>query len=132
MGEETSRSLVIGGKVEGVVPSWPRTSSIRRRSVMLSPSSSFMSTNSPAAIFSTSLEGIGGKAGDNTTDCLRDDGRDDGLACGIGDASKVDSDGMRLELEPAFDAVVPPSDTAKGMEERDRGGGICPSVEPPI
>ena len=99
---------------------------------MLSPSSSFMSTNSPVAIFATSLEGIGGKAGNNTTDYLRDEGRDDGLSCGIGDASKAESDGMRLDLEPAFDAVVPPSDTAKGMEESDRGDCICPSVEPPI
>ena len=65
-GEETSRSFaLLGGRVHCEV-CVPCTSSSLWRRAMLSPNSSFISTKCPARIFSTSLLGMGGNAGDST------------------------------------------------------------------
>lgn len=80
--------------------------------------------NSLMLILSTSRKVIGGKAGDNTTDCLGGGG----VMCRIGDANKLESNGMRVALlVPAFEAVVLPIYTGR-IQDSDKGDGICPNV----
>ena len=65
-GDETSLNLGVGAVVTHWVELLPClcTSSIRWWRAMLSPSSSFISTKSPALIFSTRFAGMGGSAGE--------------------------------------------------------------------
>ena len=102
-GEETSLNLVMLDRPNWAdwvaMPICPCTSSMRFRSEMLSPNNSFMSTNSPAFIRSTSRAGIGASAGERTTDCLEE-------TTGVRWASPVA--GTMMELGP----VVPMGNVA--------------------